>query len=303
MIPKDTLRLSSLSALRAFEATVRLGSIKHAASALSLTDGAVSRAVRELEADIGFALFIRANRLLTPTDVAQTLAAEIRDGLDQVKVALARARNTTLTNRPLVLSCEPTFLIRWLIPRLDKLQAAIGSVLDIRFVSAGGPVAFARDGIDFAIRRNDFVIGADVITKPFIDERVGPVCRPELAAEFAYNRPVTGTLLHNATRINAWANWAESTSTTLNPKREIEFEHFYQTLQAANAGAGIAIGPIALVADDIAAGTLVAPLGFVPDGSSYVLMMPQEGAEQTTFDAIFDWLIDEMADLCPKVDV
>jgi DNA-binding transcriptional LysR family regulator len=41
-------------------------------------------------------------------------------------------------------------------------------------------------------------------------------------------------------------------------------EHFYLSLQAAAAGLGVAMGPQLLVQDDIAAGRLVAPLGFCP---------------------------------------
>jgi DNA-binding transcriptional LysR family regulator len=52
------------------------------------------------------------------------------------------------------------------------------------------------------------------------------------------------------------------------------FEHFYFSLQAAVAGLGVAIGPLHLVGDDIKSGMLVAPLGFVEDGSRYVLMTP-----------------------------
>ena len=53
------------------------------------------------------------------------------------------------------------------------------------------------------------------------------------------------------------------------------FEHFYFSLQAAVAGLGVAIGPRHLVQDDIANGLLVAPLGFVDDGSRYCLLSPQ----------------------------
>lgn len=41
------------------------------------------------------------------------------------------------------------------------------------------------------------------------------------------------------------------------------------------AGLGVAIGPWHLVRDDLASGVLVAPMGFVADGSSYSLLSPQ----------------------------
>ena len=45
----------------------------------------------------------------------------------------------------------------------------------------------------------------------------------------------------------------------LKPAAALTFDHFYLSLQAAIDGIGIAMGPTALVFDDLAAGRLVAP--------------------------------------------
>ena len=58
-------------------------------------------------------------------------------------------------------------------------------------------------------------------------------------------------------------------------RRGQTFDHFYFSLQAAVAGAGVAIGPWNLVRDDIESGVLVAPMGFVEDGSDYCLLTPE----------------------------
>jgi len=290
-------RLPSLSALRAFEATVRHGSVARAAHELHLTDGAISRAVRELEGTLGFSLFRRSNRMVLPTQTARALAEDVAGALERLHDALSRARRTAGPDRPLVLSCEPTFLMRWLIPRLGDLQAALGLERELRLVAAGGLVPFASEGIDMAIRRADFSIPDDVWAEPFLDERVGPVCRPELAVELTGPGALTGMLLHAATRPAAWMQWAQATQVQLQPTRELRFEHFYLSLQAATAGAGIAIGPIALVADDIANGVLCAPRGFVADGSRYVLMAPVSDRDAQTFDTVLSWLRVRLIDL------
>jgi len=288
-------RLPALSVLRAFEATVRHESVMRAARELHLTNGAISRAVRELESDLGFDLFKRGNRTIAPTAIARGLAEDIRSNLDALAGALNRAQRLSAPYRSLVLSCEPTFLIRWLIPRLTDLQAAIrpagpGDEPDLRLISAGGVVPFARDGIDLAIRRTDFPIGADLVAEPFLTEQVGPVCRPDRVGELAGDGPIQAVLLHSATRPAAWKRWAQATGTPLGPTRELRFEHFYLSLQAAIAGAGVAIGPIALVADDIVAGSLVAPRGFIADETRYVLMAPRSGLDRAVFDRMLTWL-------------
>lgn len=283
-------RLPHLSALRAFEATVRHGSVSRAARELHLTDGAVSRAVRDLEGSLGFELFQRGNRAVVPTPTARVLADDVGAALDRLRAAMDRARRAEGVGRPLVLSCEPTFLIRWLIPRLALLQEAVGPERELRLVSAGGVVHFGRDGIDLAIRRNDFPLSPDMVAEPFLDERIGPVCRPDLATTWAQQGALEAVLLHTATRPGAWEGWAGLTHTRVHAVREVRFEHFYQSLQAAVAGAGVAIGPAALVADDLAAGVLCAPRGFVADGTRYLLMAPLAAGDGVVFASVLAWL-------------
>jgi LysR family glycine cleavage system transcriptional activator len=287
-----TSRIPNISALRAFEATTRLQSVSNAARELNVTDGAVSRAVRELEAQLGVSLFERRNRQVIPTAAARMLAEEIRSALEQLSLAIGRAKQRASRSATLTISCEPTFLIRWLIPRLSGLQAALGPDREIRLISAGGAPPFLRDGIDLAIRRADFPIGQEVAAASFLEERVGPVCRRDVEPG-----DLLGTLLHSATRPDAWARWADLTGSRLAPRRTITFEHFYLSLQAAVAGTGTAMGPIALVADDLASGALVAPQGFVPDGSHYVLMALKTKRQDLPFDTALAWLRQACAEL------
>jgi LysR family glycine cleavage system transcriptional activator len=283
-------RIPHLSLLRAFEATVRHASVARAAAELNLTAGAVSRAIRELETELGFALFRRGNRIIAPTAAAEALAEQVREGLQRISLGLARARSVSAVSDSLVLSCEPTFLMRWLIPRLAELQAVVGEARELRLVSAGGVVPFSREGIDLAIRRADFAIGDNVLVETFLEERVGPVCRPEQAAQIRPSGPIEAVLLHTATRPDAWEVWSRATGISVVAVRDLRFEHFYLSLQAAMAGAGLAIGPVALVADDLVAGTLVAPRGFVTDGTSYILMAPRDGVDTAMYQTVLNWL-------------
>lgn len=286
-------RIPNIPALRALEATTRLQSVSKAARELNVTDGAISRAVRELEAQLGASLFERRNRQVIPTAAARILAEDIRSALEHLSLAIGRAKGRTSQSAPLTISCEPTFLMRWLIPRLSGLQAALGPDREIRLISAGGAPPFLRDGIDLAIRRADFPIGQEMAAASFLDERIGPVCRRDMEQ----GELVSGTLLHSATRPDAWAQWADLTGSRLAPRRTITFEHFYLSLQAAVAGTGTAIGPIALVADDLASGALVAPHGFVPDGSHYVLMALKAKRHELPFDMAIAWLSQACAEL------
>jgi DNA-binding transcriptional LysR family regulator len=74
----------------------------------------------------------------------------------------------------LVLSCEPTIAMRWLIPRLPRFHAAHPD-LQLHLVAAGGPVDFARSGVDLAIRRDDFHWDRQLHSQKICDEWIGPV--------------------------------------------------------------------------------------------------------------------------------
>ncbi|WP_372346534.1 hypothetical protein [Streptomyces sp. KL116D] len=55
-----------------------------------------------------------------PTPAARRLAATVRDALDDTETAAREIARRPPTG-PLTLSCEPTLLMRWLIPRLPDL--------------------------------------------------------------------------------------------------------------------------------------------------------------------------------------
>lgn len=73
--------------LEAFRAIIESGSVTAAADLLFLTQPSVSRLLADLEAELGFVLFARTGRSLTPTPEAHALYEEVRRsfvGLQQI---------------------------------------------------------------------------------------------------------------------------------------------------------------------------------------------------------------------------
>lgn len=288
-------RLPSLTALRCFEAAAQAESFSKAADALHLTHGAISRAVRTLEEDLGLALFERRNRRVYLTDAGRQLYRTVHDGFGQIQETARALRQQSRQTAPLVLSCEPTLLMRWLIPRWPSFQAQHPETA-VHLVAGGGPFSFAA-GIDLAIRRNDFEWPSSVHAVPLFKERIGPVCSPDRQATFFEPGTRGMTLregaarLHTKTRPQAWSTWETLRGSAPDdhaPRNQV-FEHFYFSLQAAVAGLGVAIGPWHLVCDDIANGVLAAPLGFMEDGSSYCLLSPRKLSTAPQLH-LLDWL-------------
>ncbi|MFF8606392.1 LysR substrate-binding domain-containing protein [Streptomyces sp. NPDC015346] len=294
--------LPPLNSLLPFEATVRHASMTRAAQELHVTHGAVSRQIQSLEKALGTTLFERGTRSLRPTAQARHLAAAVRDALDQVDAA-AREVSRRERGGPLALSCEPTLLMRWLIPRLPDLASQVPG-LTVHLSAGGGPVSFERDPIDVALRRDDFPVPETVSRAPLFTERIGPVCSPELAARItaAASRSRAEcfaglTILHTSTRPGAWDDWRRITRTRVEGAAEQTFEHFYLALQAAVAGVGVAIGPYALVHDDLLRGQLVAPFGLVADGTGYHLLSPRPPEQDSRIALLLGWLRSQAAQL------
>lgn len=286
-------RLPSLLALRCFEAAARCENFSRAAQELHLTHGAVSRAVRLLEDDLGVELFERRNRRVFLNEAGRRLARAVSDGLGLMRQATRELRISARQTRPLALSCEPTLLMRWLIPRWSAFRACQPE-REIHLLAGGGPFSFDA-GIDLAIRRDDFPWPAGYHAEMLFAERVGPVCRADKVEQWfdANGLRADTPLLHTRTRPNAWEEWANAVGAIAVDGPAQTFEHFYFSLQAAVAGLGVAIGPWHLVRDDIESGLLVAPLGFVEDGSCYCLLSPAAPAPESLQDELLAWLREE----------
>jgi len=260
-----------------------------AAQELHVTHGAVSRQIRQLEEALGVPLFERRNRAVFLTPAGEQLRGTTADAFAMLTDAFDRiARRATPS--ALVVSCEPTLAMRWLIPRLSRFQARHPAI-QVHLFAAGGPIDFSRTGVDVALRRNDFAWPAHVYAEQVCEEWIGPVHAP--GADAAVRR----RLLHTATRPDAWQTWwrVSGVSRPRGRSQEARYEHFYLSLQAALAGQGTAIASRLMVGDDLADGRLVAPDGFVRDGSAYCLLAPAPIQPSSPAGAWLTWLREETA--------
>lgn len=267
--------LPSLHGLRCVEATARLGSMTLAARELGLTHGAISRQVRIVEDALGCALFVRARRRLDRTREGVVVSTAMGEALSTLRRAVDDVRKAA--TGPLVLSCEPTLCVEWLIPRLARLDVELG--LEVRVTQAGGAIDLDRAGVDVALRRDDFGPTPHP-SAPVMDEWLGPVCAPHLARERSIVQ------LETATRASAWAGFAQH----YDVRSVRRFDHFGASLRAAIAGLGVAIGPLPMVVDAVAAGLLVAPRGFVRGDVGYVLLSRRPFEEDPRAAKLLAWL-------------
>jgi LysR family glycine cleavage system transcriptional activator len=288
--------LPPLNAVRAFEAAARLGSFKDAAVELGVTHGAVSQQIRLLEEWLGLpALFRRLSRrvVLTPSGVA--LLAEFGPALDRIATAVQqhRGRGDAPVAAVLRVNALATFSLRWLLPRLTLFRAERPDI-EVRLTTSNDPIDALPEPFDVVIRG-----GPDIFhgfaSRLLLSERRLPVCKPSLVealplrdvAELSQH-----TLLHVTTMPRLWRDWLVAAGYAgPEPAASLTFDHFYLTIQAAIDGLGVAMGPTALVADDLAAGRLVAPFPEVSlPARSYFAYVPEAHGADPLITMFCDWL-------------
>lgn len=142
--------LPPLTALRAFEAAARLGSVTKAADELAVTHAAVSHQLRALEDWIGAPLFRREHRRIVPNEAGASLLPVVTDAFDRM-AARAAAIRTQGGRRVLTISAAPSVAYRWIVPRLAAFSARHPEI-DVRLEHSTRLIDLAREGVDVAIR-------------------------------------------------------------------------------------------------------------------------------------------------------
>lgn len=290
-------KLPPLQALRAFEAAARHENFSAAAESLHVTHGAVSRQVAALEAWLGVQVFHRHGKRVQLTDDGRRYGYAIQAAFDNIAAATEHLREAG-TARALRINALPTFAMRWLLPRLSSFQRLYPAV-ELKLSTDDHLIAETSEVFDVAIRRGPGH-WPNCASGEFLAESEIPVCSPALmrrapirvAGDLAQH-----TLLHSDTRPDAWQKWLAAAGVrTTKFKRRQSFDHFYLALQAAVDGLGVVLGPLPLIAEELASGRLVMPLAEprVPT-RSYWWVVPRQQAEVPLIRHFCNWLEQEAA--------
>jgi len=290
-----TVRLPSMQALRAFEATARMHSLTKAAEALHVTHGAISHQIKILEEDIGVRLIERAGRGIRLTDEGARFAGRVRGALAELAEAVREVAERT-NPRQLRVSVVPSFAARWLIPRIGRFFAAHPDIdLDVRANNAY--VDFNRDDADVAIRYG-FGNWPGVIAEHVLDEVHFPVCSPRFAQGRLPKSPLElaqHTLLRSEGE--SWKPWFEAVGLDWpEPTRGPMFSDTAHTMQAAVDGQGIALARSTLLGNDVHNGLLVRLFDVsVPGERKYYLAYPPRLANSPKLAMFRRWVLAEIA--------
>jgi LysR family glycine cleavage system transcriptional activator len=254
-------RLPPLRALKAFEAVARHTSVGAAAEELCVSHSAVSQQVKILEEYFGLSLFRRSGRGIEPTLEAAAYLEDVRACLDRLAIASEQLTRRTL-GKVLKVNATPSFAMRWLIPQTSSFQLSNPSI-ELRIsTSPTDEIDQLGEPYDFIIRRNVMSRG-DHACQRIADDISTALVSPSLLEKYpikAAQDLLAVPLLHLKSRPDAWKRWFRANGIVIGETiAGPYFDHFFLSLQAAINGLGAAVGPFALIQDDLASRRLVAP--------------------------------------------
>ncbi|MBR0663237.1 LysR family transcriptional regulator [Roseomonas hellenica] len=255
--------------LQAFAHVGETRSLTRAAALLNVTQPAVSKRIRALEAWVGKPLVERRANRIALTEAGAAYAAAITQGFAVLQGATDALMRPP--SGPLRVRAYTTWALRWLIPRLPQYYL-LQSDHAVEVTTSLLPVDFSTDAVDAAVRMapgNAPLPGATRLWR----HAIMPYAAPTIAAA-ARARLGEATLLASLARPRDWASWAAARGVAL-PDRVVSFESTSLAIQAAIQGMGVVIASPMLVEEDVREGRL-APLGDTPLQTEdyYWLLMP-----------------------------
>jgi len=277
----------SLNALKFFYYVAEHGSVTLASQKLFVTQSAVSKQIKNLEDALGLILFNRVNKRLVLTPNGNLLFSCCQQVFAKLDDCLVDLKNLQYQKKQLVLSCEPTISMKWLIPRLAEFNS-LNYGFEIVLLTGGGVVDFQEKSIDLALRRNDFEWSKDIFHEKIIEEYIVAVRNNRTEQ--------TNTLLLTSSRPNLWQhiNKSKLVSNEILSYKHMVLEHFYLCIEGCLAGLGTAVVSIFMIEKELSHQFLELVHPPVADSSSYHLLSYDPFYEDGRKVVFKDWLKKEM---------
>jgi len=301
MHPLPRRYLPSYSVLRSFESAARHESFTLAAKELSLTQSAVSRQVKELEAIIGVDLFRRVGRRVILTRAGQKLAFDLSADLENIRRTMMRAISAGNLNSTLRIATLPAFASRWLVPRLGHFSLAHPNI-EVSLSSRLSIFDLDAEQFDLAIHfgEQNWPNGK---LRHLCDEIMVPVASPAFITRHGIHslddlRHVP--LLHLTTRPLAWQEFFEQAGfADDNFIKGKYFDQFSMIISGAVASLAAALIPNYLIESELKAGTLqVLTEETLATDQGYYLVTP-EGHDNENTELFCAWILDRIGKPVP----
>ncbi|WP_445810576.1 LysR family transcriptional regulator [Yoonia sp.] len=284
-----------LTALRAFEAAARNGSLTVAASELGVTRPAVSKQIKQLEQMLDCALMIRLGNAVQLTAAGQDLAHDVSLAFGQIAASLERQTQGRSHSNVIRILVDRDFASSFLAGHIGQFLLRNPGVSVEVVAEKNGRMRLEED-FNFRIFYGNF--GAAPC--PGLRERVLchwydlVVCTPDYASEHVNGE---GALIEAQLLIdsnyNVWDSWFAQTGLS-HPGPPRDITHFNETslcLSTALTGGGITIGDTILAFPAIRAGRLALPFRHGLESEQCYSLFDRAGRLHTSSETSFlEWL-------------
>ncbi|MGY4532355.1 LysR family glycine cleavage system transcriptional activator [Pseudomonas sp. TE3786] len=287
-------RFPSLDALRTFMLAATYLNVSRTAEELCLTQSAVSRQLKQLEAQLGVQLFHRTNRGLALSDNGHRYLQQIHKPMQQIQRATAELLPSA---RTLALFVDGAFAHTWLVKRLPQFRAQYPDIeLELKLGASMFSLTGSQLGAGVEVQ---IIFGSPpwpgFTAQPLLRMEEFPVCSPALlSGPVALDTPADllhHTLIHEGDR-STWRRWLASANALAYESSRATTAHDSLTcLSMAIDGQGIAIGDPLTCADYLAAGLLVRPFDHtVPLSETFYLVVADDQRSSPSVQMFCHWL-------------
>lgn len=203
--------MDRLRAIETFLKAIDLGSFNRTASAQGITPQAVSKAVRQLERELGVQLFRRSTRKSSLTEEGRRFADKVRPGIELVNSAWQQVQSAVTEEQGTIrLTASPTLGRAFLLPLIGAFRKAYPGVLvelllDDRYTDLIG------SDIDIGFR-SGFPPDAQLVVRELFRIQLLICASPAYLAEYGVptkreqleQHQLTGARHPNTGRISPW---------------------------------------------------------------------------------------------------
>lgn len=284
-----------VSGLIAFEATARRLSFSQAAADLALSQGAVSKRVRQLEDQLGVALLTRGGHKISLTRAGQRYLPNVQDILTQIDRTSRELLSTAGSEQVLSVGTDPAFAIGWLLPRLTEFNRTWPDLrIDVLGIDSGsdaGAVIGTNSGRpqDLIIRRTAPGSVAPDETLLFSENLVACIGRQATAGRSDAELLASLPLLRQAGAPEPQESRDADDSDMATPPEAV-VDHCGILISTAMHGHGIALAPGLLVQDDLRNGRL-RQIGKRRSAGSYVVSIGTCALGIPEAKVFHDWVV------------
>jgi len=233
-------KLPPLTAIIAFEAVARLGSVRAAANELNVTQSSVSHQLAKLEDHLQVQLFRRRSKRLFLTTAGQDYFKSIEPALDSIanatnKVVMETKRET------LNVSAPPSFIVTWLLPRIDGFLQAHPEI-NLRLIDR---MTLDPDDktIDCGVEYR-FEATKDIQSERLLPDEVVVLAAPALLQTYNINsvESLAGVpLIETERRLVSWSVILNSYP-WFKLQKILTFSYSFHAFKAAELGLGVVLG-------------------------------------------------------------